>query len=105
MAQQTVADILANITGFGHLSESGKLTAEHKTDYTWPLYNVWKFQSKTPGVSHFGNSEITILDNLLAKYTKPFDGVVDPFVKETGIFEPCYKFLTVYKGPGKCFAF
>ena len=48
-------------------------------DFEVPIYNVWKQQTKTAGVSHFGNSEVRWLDNLLYLYTNPADIVVDPF--------------------------
>lgn len=31
---------------------------EHATDFTAPLYNIWKQQEKTAGSSHFGNSNV-----------------------------------------------
>jgi transcriptional regulator with XRE-family HTH domain len=40
-------------------------------NYTPPIYNVWKQQTKSKGSTHFGNSEIRFLDNLLYLYTKP----------------------------------
>lgn len=49
------------------------------TDFTPPLYNIWTFAKKSNAVSHFGNSEQRIVDNLLYLYTEPFDIVVDPF--------------------------
>jgi len=42
-------------------------------DFQIPIYNVWKLQNKTNGVSHFGNSEQQWLENLLYLYTNPFD--------------------------------
>ena len=48
-------------------------------DFEVPIYNVWKQQTKTAGVNHFGNSEVRWLDNLLYLYTNPADIVVDPF--------------------------
>jgi len=54
-----------------------------------PIYNIWKQQDKTDGVSHFGNSEITWLDNLLYLYTKPFDIVVDPFAGGGSTIDLC----------------
>ena len=36
------------------------------------MYNVWTFAKKTNEVSHFGNSEQRILDNLLYLYTEAF---------------------------------
>src|SRR3954469_11773511 len=45
------------------LPASDKSNAEHATDFTPPLYNVWKQQTKTEGASHFGNSEVRWVDN------------------------------------------
>ncbi len=53
--------------------------AEHVTGFDPPIYNIWKQQTKSEGSSHFGNSEVRWVDNLLYLYTKPFDVVVDPF--------------------------
>ena len=48
------------------LPESDKPSASHLTDFNPPVYNVWKFQEKTSGISnHYGNTEVTIVDNLL----------------------------------------
>jgi hypothetical protein len=65
--------------GSAVLGKTQQAAAEHATDFTPPIYNVWKQQEKTEGSSHFGNSEVRWLDNLLYMYTKPFDMVVDPF--------------------------
>ena len=35
------------------------------SDFTPPLYNIWKLQNKTNKVGHFGNSEPTWVDNLI----------------------------------------
>ena len=35
-----------------------KSLAEHATDFTPPIYNIWKQQTKTEGSKHFGNSEV-----------------------------------------------
>jgi hypothetical protein len=77
--QQTVGDLTKNFTEIGDLAESGKVAANHLTDFDIPIYNIWKFKEKSNEVAHFGNTEITIVDNLLYLYTQPFDVVVDPF--------------------------
>lgn len=94
---------IAEVTGISRpqvsevLSESAKLpkpaetTANHLVDFEVPLYNVWKFKEKSGGSSHFGNTEPTILDNLLYFYTKPFDVVVDPFAGGGGTIDICKK--------------
>ena len=54
-----------------------KLAISH-ADFEPELYDIWQFHKKTNNVSHPGNTEVTIVDNLLYKYTSPFDIVVDP---------------------------
>ena len=65
-------------------------------DFAPPIYNVWTFAKKTNGVSHFGNSEQAILDNLLYLYTQPFDIVVDPFAGGGATIDVCRKRLRRY---------
>lgn len=87
--KQTVNDaICPNLEG---LPKSDKSSAEHATDFEPPIYNVWKQQEKTSGSSHFGNSEVRWLDNLLYLYTNPFDIVVDPFAGGGSTIELCKK--------------
>jgi hypothetical protein len=73
------------------MTKSDKSAAEHSTDFKVPIYNVWKQQEKTKGVEHFGNSEITLLDNLLYLYTEPFDVVIDPFAGGGSTIDLCRK--------------
>ncbi len=54
-----------------------------------PIYNVWKQQTKTSGSTHFGNSEVGFVDNLLYLYTEPFDVVVDPFAGGGSTIDLC----------------
>lgn len=61
------------------ITEHNQAKAEHAVDFKVPIFNVWKQQTKTEGLDHFGNSEVTWLDRLLYLYTDPFDIVVDPF--------------------------
>lgn len=91
IAQQTVAGEIADFTEIGQLSESGKAAANHATDFEPPIYNIWKQQKKTTGSSHFGNSEVRWLDNLLYLYTEPFDIVVDPFAGGGSTIDICKK--------------
>ena len=74
--KDTVSEICRK---FPELENSDKAAAEHATDFDPPLYNVWKQQERTAGSKHFGNSEVRWVDNLLYRYTEPFDVVVDPF--------------------------
>jgi hypothetical protein len=74
-----------------NLNKSDKAAAEHATDFDPPIYNIWKQQLKTNGSSHFGNSEIRWLDNLLYLYTLPFDVVLDPFAGGGSTVDLCRK--------------
>ena len=71
--------------------EHNRNNAEHRKDFTPPLYNIWKQQEKTPGANHYGNSEIRWVDNLLYLYTQPFDVVVDPFAGSGSTIDICKK--------------
>ena len=72
--QQTVGDEIATFTEIGNVSNFGKsLDFTRDNEFQPPLYNLWTFAKKTNGVSHFGNSEQRIVDNLLYLYTEPFD--------------------------------
>jgi len=78
------------------LPKANKVSADHLVDFTPPVYNVWKFKDRTPGNSHFGNTEPTILDNLLYLYTKPFDIVADPFAGGGSTINVCKKRMRCY---------
>lgn len=60
-------------------------------DFQIPIYNVWKLQTKSNKVSHFGNSEQQWLENLLYLYTNPFDIIVDPFAGGGSTIDVCKK--------------
>jgi transposase len=78
------------------LPSGGKAASEHATDFDPPIYNVWRQQGKTPGGSHFGNSEVRWVDNLLYLYTKPFDVMVDPFAGSGSTADLCKKRMRRY---------
>lgn len=73
------------------LTKEQLAAADHAIDFSAPLYNVWRQGTKTPGSSHFGNSEVRWLDNLLYLYTQPFDIVIDPFAGGGSTIELCKK--------------
>jgi len=56
-----------------------------------PIYNVWKQQTKSNTVNHFGNSEPRWLENLLYLYTSPAGIVVDPFAGSASTIDVCKK--------------
>ena len=60
--KDTVSEVCRNMAD---LPKSDKANSEHATDFTPPIYNIWKQQEKSNGSSHFGNSEVRWVDNLL----------------------------------------
>lgn len=97
--QQQVAEEVKTFTDFdkfSKISKSNQNRALHETDFDPPIYNVWKQQSKTNSTSHFGNSEVRWVDNLLYLYTNPFDVVVDPFGGGGSTIDICKKRLRRY---------
>ena len=87
-SQPTVKSFIEN-GSVADLDKTDQLSAEHATDFTPPIYNIWKQQEKTNGSSHFGNSEVRWVDNLLYLYTKPFDVVLDPFAGGGSTIDVC----------------
>jgi hypothetical protein len=96
LTQQAVAKLSDGFTTFGSLAESCKPAALHQVDFEVPLYNVWKQQTKSGDLKHFGNSEATFVDRLLYLYTEPFDVVVDPFAGSGSTIDVCKKRLRRY---------
>lgn len=92
----TVTRVVDELLQNGNLAKVQQSAAEHATDFTPPIYNIWKQQEKTSGSSHFGNSEVRWVDNLLYLYTKPFDIVVDPFGGGGSTIDICKKRLRRY---------
>jgi transposase len=86
----------SQIGDIANLGKSQQSAADHATDFDIPIYNVWKQQAKSEGSSHFGNSEVRWVDNLLYLYTKPFDVVVDPFAGGGSTIDICKKRLRRY---------
>jgi DNA-binding XRE family transcriptional regulator len=80
--------------GFSESPEDG--LSEFPPGFTPPLYNVWKKQTKTNAVSHFGNSEVEWLENLLYLYTNPASIVVDPFGGGGSTIDACKKWSRRY---------
>jgi len=89
-SKSDVGRLTEGFSQIGNLSEMGKTASSH-ADLDPPLYNVWKQQEKTAGASHFGNSEVRWLDNLLYLYTKPLDIVIDPFAGGGSTIDLCRK--------------
>jgi hypothetical protein len=94
---RTVADYVGEFAKSETLPNSQKVLANHQdADFAPPLYNIWTFHKKTNAVTHFGNSEQAILDNLLYLYTEPFDIVVDPFAGGGATIDVCKRRLRRY---------
>lgn len=93
---EAVRLVLQEMADLPKLAKPQRAAAEHATDFEVPVYNVWKQQTKTAGVDHFGNSEIRWLDNLLYLYTEPFDVVIDPFAGGGSTIDLCKKRLRRY---------
>lgn len=68
----------------------------NEPEWAPPIYNIWNFAKKTNVVSHFGNSEQGIVDNLVYTFTQPFDIVVDPFAGGGSTIDVCKKRLRRY---------
>ena len=91
LSQLAVSEQCEGFTSSVFKNQTSKSAAEHTTDFKPPLYNVWKWQEKTDAPEHFGNSEPTLLDNLLYFFTQPFDVVVDPFAGGGSTIDVCKK--------------
>ena len=96
ITRDEVRGSMEDIGEIGKVAESPKAAAAHAVDFEPPIYNVWKQQTKTAGSSHFGNSEVRWVDNLLYLYTKPFDVVVDPFAGGGSTIDICKRRLRRY---------
>ena len=89
--RKTIDDWTAD---FGESPEDG--LSPFPPAFTPPIYNVWKKQTKTNAVSHFGNSEVEWLENLLYLYTNPASIVVDPFGGGGSTIDACKKWSRRY---------
>jgi DNA modification methylase len=87
LSEKEIGKIVSDLSA--ELPKGQKADSEHATDFTPPIYNIWKQQEKTNGSSHFGNSEVRWVDNLLYLYTKPFDMVLDPFAGGGSTIDVC----------------
>ena len=87
----------SNGLGVYKLDKRLLIKANHMDEhYQPPIYNIWRQKEKSNEVSHFGNSEISFLDNLLYLYTKPFDIVIDPFAGGGSAIDLCKMRLRRY---------
>jgi hypothetical protein len=86
--RKTIDDRLKVLAEQYRQNQSAKITFQDGS-FDPPIYNVWKQQDRTAGVSHFGNSEQRWVENLLYLYTEPFDVVVDPFAGSGSTIDVC----------------
>ena len=96
LTQQAVNKELKVLQQLEGLPKVVQLAAHHEDDFKVPLYTVWAWGKKSNGVTHFGNSEQRIVDNLLYMYTQPFDIAVDPFAGGGSTIDVCKKRLRRY---------
>lgn len=93
----TVNSEIESCSNLENFPKLNKLQSQHlDADFAPPLYDVWTFGNKTNDVSHFGNTEVRIVDNLLYLYTQPFDIVIDPFAGGGSTIDICKKRLRRY---------
>lgn len=92
MPQQTLSDEIKLLPKIDLCPNSVKNNISYQDqNFETPLFNVWSFAKKTNNVSHFGNTEQRIVDNLLYLYTQPFDIVFDPFAGGGSTIDVCKK--------------
>jgi Predicted transcriptional regulators len=91
--KDTISERMKECRNLDKCPKSDKLSALFEDDFVPPLYNVWRFSKSSNSVAHFGESEQTIVENLLWLYTKPFDIVVDPFAGGGSTLDVCRKRL------------
>jgi len=90
ITQDIVSDRMKVLRNLEALPKSVKLSALYQdADWSVPTTNVWNYAKKTNEVSHFGNSEQRIVDNLVYNFTEPFDIVVDPFAGGGSTIDVC----------------
>ena len=74
-----ISKMLPTLCRMENFPKRTKLDALYENDDWQPeLYDIWNF-AKNEQHKHFGNTHAGIVDNLLYKFTQPFDIVVDPF--------------------------
>ena len=65
-------------------------------DWSPQLYDIWNFKNNANSTKHFGNTHVAIVDNLLYRFTQPFEIVVDPFGGGGSTIDICKKRLRRY---------
>lgn len=92
LGKATVNEICSEMADLPKANKATRDAAKHEDEeFQIPLYTVWAKQSKTEGPTHFGNSEIRWVDNLIYLYTQPFDVVADFFAGSGSTIDICRK--------------
>ena len=93
ISDQVVRRMLESFGQFGRLSELPKTLAMYQgEDDAYFAYDVWVFRAVSNEVAHPGNSEVTIVDRLMRRYTAPPKSiVVDPFAGGGSTIDICRK--------------
>lgn len=95
--QKVVSGLLGDFADLQKLLKPDQTRANFADEgFDPPIYNIWKKQTQTNSVKHFGNSEQQWLENLLYLYTNPFDMVCDPFAGGGSTIDVCQKRLRRY---------
>ena len=90
--KRTVTDWIKSLGEISKIGKTAQIQAAHdEEDFQPPLYDVWSWAKKSEGVSHYGNSDARIVDNMLWLYTQPFDVVFDPFAGGGSTVDICRK--------------
>ena len=98
ITQETVKENIKKSKDLGKLSKTFRFSAEFQDqEFEPPIYNYnWSWSKKAEGISHPGNTDPRIVQNLLYLYTEPFDIVVDPFAGGGSTIDICKKRLRRY---------
>lgn len=76
--------------------DGGKVASYEESGWEPPLYDHWAPRSNKNEVSHFGNTPVEFVDNLLYTFTQPFDIVIDPFAGGGSTIDVCKRRLRRY---------
>lgn len=93
LSQQAIADKVKVLPEMENFPNPVKLAATYQDDFDPKLYDIWNFGELSNETKHDGNTEVRIVDNLLYKYTKSFDIVIDPFAGGGSTLDICEKRL------------
>lgn len=97
LERSTITKEIESLVNISSLAKNHQVLANFQdSEFETPIYNVWTFAKKTNNVSHPGNSEVRIVENLLYLYTSPFDIVLDPFAGGGSTIDICKKRLRRY---------